>query len=407
MRDLLVQGMFRSGTTLLSRMLSARPENLLVTDPFVYFFKAYRNFQMERHAAGSWRPDEPTSDHFLSRYPEVDAAILCADLSETMPVAHLQRMIGDIRAWKTAQHPQLCGRLDELQQGTFAQVYRQLVRLCIELYGSPATEVAGTKLSWCEEYLPALGRAFPETHFVLLVRDLRSIVASQESRVGAGIGKRPLLFYIRHWRKSVAFAKAFSEHHSELRGRTHVVRYEDLVCQPRATLERLCSTSPLTFHESMLKPSTYRSASENGAWTPNSSFDAGEGIYQDSVDKWRAALNEDQVRTIETLAGPELTWMGYEVARKALDTPLNLMPLECEPPIDELAGWIRDFSCCDYLRDPSARKRELEHEALRRSVIEEAEPPSQELLEALFPASETLPDLRLSWARLRQLESST
>ena len=61
---LLISGMFRSGTTLLSRMFSAYPECLVVSDPFVYFFKAYRNFHLARVGAQGWLPDEPTPDYF-------------------------------------------------------------------------------------------------------------------------------------------------------------------------------------------------------------------------------------------------------------------------------------------------------------------------------------------------------
>jgi len=375
-------------------MLSAQPENLIVTDPFVYFFKAYRNFHMTRHATSGWDPDEPTSDHFRSPLPEVDRAILEADLSEEMPKALRTSMIADIRAWKHHQHPHLCERLDELQPGSFAAVYRRLVELCVELYGSQATEVAGTKLSWCEEYLPALGRAFPRMHFVLLVRDLRSIVASQESQLGRGIGKRPLLFYVRHWRKSVAFARTFAEYDVALRERTHLVRYEDLVRAPRETLERLCARGPLRFHEAMLQPSMYRGASETGKWTPNSSFSGGEGIYPDSIDRWRGVLTRDQVRSIEALAGPELAWMGYGFTEPP-SSPGELMELDCEPPLNELADWIRDFPCCDYLRDAEARRRELEVEERRHRVVEAGRLTNEDL--ELFPAPEGFAALSEAW----------
>ncbi len=60
--QLLIAGMFRSGTTLLSNLLSDHPQGLVVSDPFVYFFKHYRNLHLQKLGLSDWHPDEPTPD---------------------------------------------------------------------------------------------------------------------------------------------------------------------------------------------------------------------------------------------------------------------------------------------------------------------------------------------------------
>ena len=292
------------------------------------------------------------------------------------------------------QHPQLCARLDEVAGETFADLYRSLIELAVDVYSQHGAVIAGTKVSWCEEFLPALARAFPAMRFILPVRDLRAVVASQNSQRGMGEGRRPLLFYVRHWRKSVAFAHHYAHGHPLLQERVALVRYEDLVRAPRETLERLCARGPLRFHEAMLQPSMYRGASETGKWTPNSSFSGGEGIYPDSIDRWRGVLTRDQVRSIEALAGPELAWMGYGFTEPP-SSPGELMELDCEPPLNELADWIRDFPCCDYLRDAEARRRELEVEERRHRVVEAGRLTNEDL--ELFPAPEGFAALSEAW----------
>ncbi len=397
--NLLVSGMFRSGTTLLSRMVGAAPECLLVADPFVYFFKAYRNHHLERSGARGWHPDEPTSDLFLSPHRDVLRSILEADFSEEIPREVLAKLRHDIKTWKKAQHPELCKRLRQVKGKTFADVYRSLLGLCVELYGSDATRVAGAKVSWSEEFLPAMARAFDDMRFVLVVRDLRAIVASQNSKThGRGVGKRPLLFYVRHWRKSVAFLRRLAVHDEDLRHRMHVVRYEDLVREPEETLRGVAEFSGVPFCPAMLDAAAYRGESETGVWTPNSSYDLpAEGIYTASIERWREALNDDEIATLNALAGPELALMGYDLPEHVPD-PIECLGLDSEPAFEDLAHWIQPFPCAQYLRAPHSKTCEYAVESMRRSVLEgDADVPA-DVVRDLFLDPRVLEELRETWA---------
>ncbi|TDJ74615.1 MAG: sulfotransferase [Planctomycetota bacterium] len=401
-RPLLLSGMFRSGTTLLSRMLGAGPECLVVADPFIYVLKAYRSFHLARAGATDWDPEEPTSDHFFARHADVNAAILAADLSEDIPAELLGRLRADIRRWKSEQHPGLCRRLDQVGGRTFADVYRSLTELSVELYGDAGTRLAGTKVSWCEEFLPALARAFPEMRFVMLVRDLRAIVASQNRKQGSGAGKRPLLFYVRHWRKSVALTRSFLDHEGELSGRVQLLRYEDLVRDPQARLEELCAFLDTPFTPAMTRVEAFRAESETGSWLTNSSFaDPGEGIYTDSLARWLSVLSSAEIEALNALAGPELAWMGYELPGHVAD-PIECLSTDCEPAFDELAPWIQPFPCAAYLRDADAKTVEYALESVRRAVIEGELSVPPELERQFFLGDGVLPGLREAW-RVRAL----
>ncbi len=379
--QLLIAGMFRSGTTLLSNLLSDHPQGLVVSDPFVYFFKHYRNLHLQKLGLSDWHPDEPTPDYFGGARRELFESLQAADLQEALSTEVRAQMIADIREWKSEQHPELCARLDEIQATTFADAYRELMRLAVELYGDGSVEVGGTKVSWSEEFLPAMARAFPEMNFVLPVRDLRAIVASQNSQRGAGEGHRPLLFYVRHWRKHVALAQHYASHCPLLKGRVSLLRYEDLVSAPERTMEPIMERVGLRSRALAVH-------SHNSSFAGNA-----EGVFTASTERWRSVLAADEITAIESLAGPELALLGYAIDEPTA-RPLDCLKLECEPRFDQVAKWLQPFPAAAYLRDGAAREREYAAEERRRDVLDSELTLSTREERDLFLVEGLLPVLR-------------
>ena len=209
--------------------------------------------------------------------PQHDALrrILDADFSEAMPERLKERVRTDIRKWKDDQHPNLIRQLEQVNGSTFADFFRSLLHLMARTYGNGDETVIGTKVSWCEEFLPAMSRAFPEMQFVLMQRDLRSVISSQNQREGPGKGKRPLLFYIRHWRKAYAFHYRFALMHPQ---RTMTLQYEDLVQNPESIAETMCTHLSLPSHPSMTRPAHFQDVGRNQPWAANSSFESAQTV---------------------------------------------------------------------------------------------------------------------------------
>jgi len=238
--------------------------------------------------------------------------------------------------------------------------------------------------------LPALARAFPDMRFVMLVRDLRAVVASQNSQRGVGKGKRPLLFYVRHWRKSVALA-----HHckSRMSNRVTLVRYEDLVARPVEEMQRLCTFAGVEYAAELAR------IDGTSIWTHNSSYGSpGAGIFTDSTERWRKVLRPAEIEALEALAGPELSWMGYEVG-DARRWPSECLDSDCEPAFEELSPWLKAFPSATYLRDPARRRAEYAAEDARRAVLEAKDDISLKQERDLFLVRGVLPRLREAWQR--------
>ncbi len=368
MKYLLINGVFRSGTTLLSRALNVHPQCLVISDPFIYFFKAYRNYHYVEAGYTEFHPDEPMSDWFLDPRDDALRRILDSDFSEEMPPEYKEKVRADIVDWKSHQHSELCRRIDEADGQTFADFFDGLMRLSLDIYGDDNTRLLGTKVSWCEEFIPALSRAFPNMKFVFPVRDVRAIVASQNSLSGRLEGKRPLLFYLRHWRKSVNFLLLFASHPSLRNQRFLNLRYEDLIRDARAHLSAICDFLELEFEEAICSSDNFTTPDGSGPWQPNTSYVAGRGFYSTSLDKWRSILSLEQIDAISALAGPELSVMGYEVD-DADQSRVFALGKNIEPDYSELADWIKPFSCVDYLKNPAELLREYSMEHVRLNLL--------------------------------------
>ena len=77
-------GMFRSGTTLLARMLNAHPNLAFASDPFFQIFRTFRN-EVAKNVIDGWDMDLPLDDYYF--HPDkqkVMSAIQNADMDMSL-----------------------------------------------------------------------------------------------------------------------------------------------------------------------------------------------------------------------------------------------------------------------------------------------------------------------------------
>ena len=150
--------------------------------------------------------------------------------------------------------------------------------------------------------LAALQAVFPELQVVHMLRDGRDVVQSfmHVSRAG-------LPYFAQAWLRSVRTARAFGARHP---AQYLEVRYEDLVHETHATIQRVATFLGLAFDERMLRHhelelrlgDVERYARLQGVWQP---------VYQTSVGRWRTALDASQIAELDRLLGPTLAALGY------------------------------------------------------------------------------------------------
>jgi hypothetical protein len=341
-QQIFVTGMFRSGTTLIARMLNAHPRIAFASDPFAPLFRAFRNAVALR-LFDKTRIDRkaPLDDYYF--YEEKQR--LMKEIQETpltlaigdLDLPDLQRQIIE---GARPYSPAIAPLLEKMRGSTFVELFDHAYEIIRESYGDERSEMVGFKEVWTSEFASHLLRHFPRTRVVHVVRDPRAVCASKNVTEA----KYPLLFLARQWRKLCAFA--WRDLNDPIIGaRTMLIRFEDLLADPEVCSRRLCAFMKIDFDPVLADPSRFTDG-EGRPWRQNSShFRGGQKFNPQSVDKWRQVLSEREIQFIEALCGPEMRQVGYTPDATAKSNwPMELIFKPPHIPETHLARWIIPYS---------------------------------------------------------------
>jgi hypothetical protein len=229
-QPLFLTGLYRSGTTLLDKLLHAHPQVSVASQPCRSIYSGFKQrFLVQQGLIRRYPLDDLFGErgylreswHAYLEQDACDARELAAWLADLPTSASMfWRRVGVDVA-------------NALQPGTFREVWQRQLELISHVMGGES-QVVGTKEIVCEEYIPFLLQH--GSRVIAVIRDPRDVVCS--TNYGAGrrfAGElRPTLYTLRCWRKSVAMT---------LLGRRspHFTwcRYEDLVAHPAETLRSI------------------------------------------------------------------------------------------------------------------------------------------------------------------------
>jgi hypothetical protein len=168
----------------------------------------------------------------------------------------------------------------------------------------------GDKTPMYMEYLQLLERLFPDALYVHLVRDGRdaavSFLAMPEGVVTrTWAHPRSAADFACQWRTEVEAARGLG---TRVGSRYREVRYETLVAEPQAELERICAFAGLEFDPVMLgyadDPTVKRRPHQQRLSRPPTP----------GVRDWRNELAPEDVEAFEDVAGELLATLGYPLS---------------------------------------------------------------------------------------------
>lgn len=262
-RSLIIAGLPRSGTTLLSTFLASQARCTFVTDYLGAFSEAL--------------------DHL-----HVDWSTALTTTQRRVALAIVRDQLLRFR------HPVLVG------VDAFSTV-AELHALVLEELARPNDLAVGHKLLLSHDRISAI-LAQTRLTVVVLYRDPRDAAVSYFHRVGTGVEG-----YLEEWRHTVTLLER--TRHPRLFG----LRYEDLVRAPERTLRPLFDALRLTLDPSRAALTFNRGPAGQTKWQGNASFEAPQRPFDPSaVERWRTMPDSPIVRYAAWTCRRELARVGYE-----------------------------------------------------------------------------------------------
>lgn len=299
MNYLFLTGMGRSGTTLLAMLLNNHSDVILHSQPFPYLFIEHKKSFLNRIGRQEYYVlNNSIIDNYYSHEEFKDFVH-----NHILSTHDLELIFNNMRDY-SGQMTRFKYHLNTTNSisGRLIDTYTQLIK---ELSKSKTYSYCGSKEILCEEYLSSmLDNKFK---CIIIVRDPRDVLASVNYPKGKKyLGeKKPALFILRSWRKSIEFAEYLKKYPNLL-----IIRYEDLVNNTCNELNKISNFLDISkFNMKILQNGIMDQSGK--PWTPNSPHIKTHFLSSESIGKYHVLLNEEEIRYVECICHKELKIMGY------------------------------------------------------------------------------------------------
>jgi len=315
----LVTGAYRTGTTLVDKVLDAHPSVRALSQPIPAVYRHLKKVFYQN--LGITEEYYVLSDLFQPGYTGEDLTGFLKHYR--IARKEFKGVLRSMEGW-SGQSTRL-GRLDDFLEGygdaTLCELYRYLLH-----YFMPQGRWAalGTKEILIEEFIPYMLEC--GLRVILVLRDPRDMYTS----INVGRGReytgrhRPTLFHLRNWRKSVALANTWRDHDNCL-----VIRYEDLLEDADGMLKQLTGFLGVEAFAAGYFDNGIPTR-EGPYWSGNSSTNTHRGINPANQGKHKKYLAPDTIGYIEYMCHPEMRVWGYEEDTRGLEPEHFQEPFEME-----------------------------------------------------------------------------
>jgi len=255
-----ITGMGRSGTTLIEKLLTNHPEIDVLSQPFPLVFTSLKSIFLEARGIKQYYVLNNYVNKEEYTQTEFDTFLSTVNISQEF----LEELFNKMQHY-SGQYTKPNSNLYEVKNSLNS--FNEVFESSLQYFNLKNTKVIGTKETMCEEFLPY----FCNNQFksIVILRDPRDVVASANYPKGEKHfgNKKPTLFILRTWKKSIEYINLLKEHKN-----LFYFKYEDLVTSPYKILNEITSflgTSP--FEKNHFEKGIY---DRNGnIWKANTSLD--------------------------------------------------------------------------------------------------------------------------------------
>lgn len=307
MKRIFLSGLFRSGTTLISRALSASTDIYISYQPLTPLFKTATNKLLNELGIDKGKPlGDPSiiQNHWdlfqkrvaETRYSHHDLSDLKAKFKESLEndISEKDSIWFDL--------------FKRINGETFIEIFNSALSNYEEhINQNGVKRFIGIKEVWCEDFIPVfMQNGYKCIH---IIRDPRGIIASRNYGryllTGCNNKKYPVLFICRSWNRSIRIFEIMSANPNYL-----MVQYEHFLKKPEKTMGLICDFLDIDFRTEMIDIRNFRGG-DGEPWHGNVDSKRFMQIDSSRSDYWKNILTEDDIFLCEFLCCDEMRPLGY------------------------------------------------------------------------------------------------
>ncbi len=298
--DFLIIGNFRSGTSFLSNVINSHPKGYCVYDPYIYLIKIYDGFVKNKKF-----DENKDLDHFikLKKVKNQKWINYLSKLKFSENINFKQKILFKklLLKYKLYQHPKIINLKISKKKQSYKEFFLDTLNQFQKFNSKKRGIKIGTKVSWCEEYLPVFFNSFENLKIIFIYRDIKSIISSGiKSEVHGELPLRPILYYIYYWKKSILFFQRYKKN-------IFSIKYENLISNFHNQKKRLYKFLDLKDRDIKSLKDQF-----DKKWTANSSYQIhNKSLIKDTRQYYKKRLSNDLIKTIDYLCQNELYYLGY------------------------------------------------------------------------------------------------
>ncbi len=311
-KNLLVTGAYRSGTTLLDKLLNSHSQvNVASQILQIFLFEVKGKFLESRSIERRY----PIDSLFLEKEYTLDDFFQYLS-GLVLTEAEVSTIFNKEKSYSGILNPDIIEYFlskNLLRGGSFYEILHQIFISVASYFGDKPALWVGTKEVFSMEFVPFL--LDNGISVIQINRDPRDQEAS--TLLGDAIGSPPpLLYNARMWRKHIALYSKFQSNPNFLS-----IKYENLTAAPHDTLGEITSFLGVEPFENDAFSGGIRD--QNGKkWSGNSSHSNYSSISASSVGKFKELLPPESIRYIEAVCYPEMKLMEYEFVQRPINSRL-------------------------------------------------------------------------------------
>ena len=361
-----VTGMFRSGTTLVARMLNAHPKIILASDPLFEFFKTFRNEIFLQNNIKINDLDRPLDSNFKLQNRIKNEKFEKINFDVDIKFTDLNELTEKIKNRSQPYSPIYSSLLKPFSGKNFRLILESALKTIEKSYHKDNSKVLGFKTVWTEQFASTILNEFNgSSKVIFIIRDPRAVVASNFVKTDR---RYPLEFLIRQWRKSVCYAILYSKIIKKFKHNSLIIKYEDLVSRPDQITRKITDFLGVEYDNILMDPSKYKNGN-NEPWQQNTSYSHAKNQFNTkSIDKWKDVLDKEIIKFIEFSCYPEIRYLKYNmILEEKLSEEVNYP----KDDFSTLAEWVKKYYPKDLINDKNWIQKIEKDEKFRNICFQE------------------------------------